>query len=136
MSEESDGDDGDMPRRRPGFASLIGLEMTEVEPGFSRGELTVRDELLNPNEVLHGSVAHAMADTGMGAALMAGLDDDRICATIEIKISYLRPVTDGTLVCETEVINRGRSVGFLESEIRNDGKVVATASGSFAIFET
>lgn len=134
MSEES-GDRPSLPHQRPGFASLIGIEMTEVEPGFSRGEVTVREELLNPNEVLHGSVAHAMADSGMGAALMTDLPDGHACATIEIKCSYLRPVTEGRLVCETEVVNRGRSIAFLESEVRNDGRVVVTASGSFAIFE-
>lgn len=120
---------------RPGFASLIGLEIVEVEPGYSRGEVTVTDELLNPNEVLHGSVAHAMADTGMGAAMTPTLAEDESTATIEIKMSYLRPVFDGTLVCETEVINRGGSVAFLESKIRESGRIVATASGSFAIFE-
>ena len=134
MSEES-GDGPSLPHQRPGFASLIGLVWTEVEPGFSRGEVTVREELLNPNEVLHGSVAHAMADSGMGAALMTDLPDDHACATIEIKCSYLRPVTEGRLVCETEVVNRGHSIAFLESEVRNDGRVVVTASGSFAIFQ-
>lgn len=120
---------------RSGFARLIGLEITDAEPDYSRGELTVRDELLNPNEVLHGSVAHAMADTGMGAALEAGFEDGEACATIEIKVSYLRPVESGTLTCETTVLNRGRSVAFLESEIRTDGTVVARASGTYAIFE-
>lgn len=118
-----------------GFADLIGLEIGEQRPGYSRGEVTVTEELLNPNEVLHGSVAHAMADTGMGAALMADLEAGLATATIEIKISYLRPVTDGELVCETEVINRGGSVAFLESEVRQGERVVAHATGSFAIFE-
>lgn len=121
--------------KRPGFASLIGLEVTDAEPGYSRGELTVRDELLNPAGVLHGSIAHAMADTGMGAALGPELDDGESCATIEIKVSYLRPVEAGTLTCETTVVNRGRSVAFLESEIRTDGTVVARASGTYAIFD-
>lgn len=136
VNEDDTADDGGMPDKRPGFARVIGLEITETEPGFSRGEVTVRDELKNPNGVLHGSVAHAMADTGMGAALMTGLDEGHACATIEIKISYVRPVFEGTLVCETAVINRGGSVAFLESEVRNDGSIVATATGSFAIFET
>lgn len=120
---------------RPGFATLIGLEVTDAEPGYSRGELTVREELLNPAGVLHGSIAHAMADTGMGAALGADLDAGEACATIEMKVSYLRPVETGTLTCETALLNRGRSVAFLESEIGLDGTVVATATGSFAIFE-
>jgi acyl-CoA thioesterase len=118
-----------------GFATLIGLELTDVEPGYSRGELTVTDELKNPNDVLHGAVTHAMADTGMGAALTPDLAEGKACATIEIKISYLKPVWDGTLTCETTLIDRGGRVAFLESAVRQDGESVARVTGSFAIFE-
>lgn len=118
-----------------GFAQLIGLDLTDVEAGYSRGELTVTDQLKNPHDVLHGAVTYAMADTGMGAALTPGLDGGETTATIEIKISYLRPVFEGQLVCESEIVNRGGSVAFLESDIQQDGKSVARATGSFAIFE-
>lgn len=117
------------------FADLIGLELQTVEEGYSRGELTVTDRLQNPNGVLHGAVTYAMADTGMGAALMQGLDEGYACATIELKVSYLRPVLTGTLVCETTVVHRGGSVAFLESDVQQDGESVARATGSFAIFE-
>ena len=120
-----------------GFSELIGLEFTEVEEGYSRSTLEVTDRLTNPYGVLHGAAAYAMADSGMGAALQAGLGADERCATIEIKISYLEPVTDGTLTCETEVLRRGRSVAFLESVVRQDGdseQSVARATGSFSIF--
>lgn len=136
MSDDSSAEDPPAPPHgRPGFGNLIGLEMTDVEPGYSRGELTVSEELLNPNEVLHGSIAHAMADSGMGAALTMELESGQSCATIEIKISYLRPVRDGDLVCETELLHRGGSVAFLESVVRQGEQAVARATGSFAIFD-
>jgi acyl-CoA thioesterase len=119
-----------------GFAQLIGLEIPTVEEGYSRGEVTVTDRLKNPNGVLHGAVAYAMADSGMGAALSTGLAEGEACATIELKVSYLRPVVDGQLVCETRVIRRGGSVAFLEADVTQDGDSVARATGSFAIFET
>lgn len=118
-----------------GFAKLIGLDLTDVEAGYSRGELTVTDQLKNPHDVLHGAVAYAMADTGMGAALTPDLEAEEATATIEIKISYLRPVFEGQLVCETEMVNRGGSVAFLESDVHQAGESVARATGSFAIFD-
>ena len=118
-----------------GFSDLIGQTFTDVEAGYSRGTLSVTDELKNPHDVLHGAAAYAMADTGMGATLYPTLDDGKQCATIEIKISYLKPVSSGTLVCETEVVRRGRTVAFLESEVRADGRTVAKATGSYSIFE-
>lgn len=117
-----------------GFSDLIGLEFTDASEGYSRGTLTVSDRLTNPNGVLHGGVAYTMADSGMGAALQSELAGDERCATIEIKISYLEPVVEGTLTCETTVVRRGGSVAFLESEVCQDGEPVARATGSFSIF--
>ena len=116
------------------FADLIGMEFTEVRPGYSRTTLPVTDQLTNPYGVLHGAAAYAMADSGMGAAVFADIEADEQCATIELKISYLEAVTDGTLTCETELIRRGRSVAFLESTISLDDEPVARATGSFSIF--
>lgn len=121
----------DDPRQ---FSKLIGLEMGTMEDGYSRGSLTVSERLLNPFGVLHGGVLYAMADTGMGAALYPGLDADERCATIEIKISYVDAVTEGTVTCETDVIKRGRRVAYLDSDLTNDGELVARATGSFSIF--
>lgn len=118
-----------------GFSDLVGLEITEAEPGYSHGRLDVRDELLNPHGVLHGGVAYTMADTGMGSALYPTLEETESCATIEIKISYLRPVHGGAVTCETRMLNRGQTVAYLESEVESEGRTVAKASGSYSIFD-
>jgi acyl-CoA thioesterase len=75
-----------------------------------------------------------MADTGMGAALYSLLEEKELCATIEVKISYFKPVKEGVLICNTKVIHKGRSISALESEIMNNEKLVAKASGTFSIF--
>lgn len=120
---------------RSGLADLLGLEVEAIEDGASRVTLDVREALTNPYGGLHGAALYALADTGMGAAIVADLGDDERMATIEIKISYLRPVTRGTVTCETTLLNRGRSVAYLESDLENDGRRVARASGSFSIFD-
>ncbi|QLG48860.1 PaaI family thioesterase [Natrinema halophilum] len=117
-----------------GFSDLIGLDFTDVEAGYSRGTIEVSDELMNPNGVLHGGVLYTLADSGMGAALYAELAEDQQCATIEIKINYLKPVRTGRVTCETTLEKNGRTVAYLESELVNDGKTVARATGSFSIF--
>jgi acyl-CoA thioesterase len=75
-----------------------------------------------------------MADTGMGAAVYTKLDAEESCATIEVKINYLQPVKDGEIVCETEIVNKGRSIAYLESELVNEGDTVARATGSYSVF--
>lgn len=116
------------------FGDLIGLTFSKFVEGHSRCTLTVEKKLLNPHGVLHGGVISTIADTGMGAALYTRLDEGESCATAEIKITYLRSVTAGTLTCDTKVIHKGRRIAFLESEVWNDERLVAKASGTYSIF--
>lgn len=116
------------------FGTLLGMEMYERGDGYSRGRLTVRPELLNPHGTLHGGVMYSLADNGMGSAVYSKMAPDESCATIEIKMVYIAAVREGTLECETRVINKGRRVAVLESEVTNNGRLVAKALGTFAIF--
>lgn len=117
------------------YGDLIGFRFTAQDQGTSTLELAVRHDLMNPHGVVHGAALYSLADTGMGAALYGLLDKGQSCATINCAISYFRGVTTGTITCSTRVVNKGRSVATLESEIWNDGKLVATANGQFSIFD-
>jgi acyl-CoA thioesterase len=115
------------------FADLIGLTVEQQGDGSSTLLLPVDGRHLNPHGVVHGAVIYAMADTGMGAALYSVLDAGYACATIDISISYFRPVVDGQLLCQTVVENKGRTVAHLTARITQNEKLVAQASGNFAI---
>ncbi len=116
------------------FAEMIGLDFIEYGGGKSKCKLAVADRLMNPHGVLHGAVIYAMADTGMGGALYSLLDKHETCATIEIKIHYFKSVSSGNLICETWVVNRARHVAVLESEVRDDARLIAKATGTYYIF--
>jgi acyl-CoA thioesterase len=124
------------PHRPPPhpFAELISLRFEALSDGASRCSLPVTPALFNPHHVVHGAVLYALADTGMGAALVPGLAEGELCATIEIKISYFKPVTAGVLSCDTTLLNRGKRLANLESRIFCDGVLVAQANGNYSIF--
>ena len=117
------------------FGDLLGLAFTDVADGYSECAIEVTDDLLNPYGVAHGAVLYALADTGMGGALSPGLDDEEVSTTIEVTVRYFRPVREGRVTCETEVLHRGGSVAHLVSEVRHDESVVAHAVGSFFVHE-
>ena len=115
------------------FAELVDLDVEQQAHGTSTLALSVAPKHMNPHKVVHGAVLYAMADTGMGTALYPTLAADEICATIEIKINYFKPVASGRLVCRTELLNRGKSVANLESRIYQGEILVAQANGNYAI---
>lgn len=130
----------DQPFRRAGDESvgplgdLLGIVAETKAPGRSRMRLTVDPAWHNPNGVLHGGVIYTLIDYSMGGAVTAGLSDDEHCASIEVKVSYLAAVRDGTLWVETQVVKQGRNIAFTESKVwDHEARLVATASGSMFI---
>jgi acyl-CoA thioesterase len=116
------------------FAELLGMRPKTMGEGRARFELAVASKHLNPNGVLHGGVIYSLADTAMGAALVSRLDGQEQCTTLEIKMSYLAPVTGGTIAAEACVVQRTRRIGVLEAKVFGDGdRLVALATGTFYI---
>ena len=70
----------------------------------------------------------------MGGALYSCLDEGELCATVEIKIVYMAPVTSGRLVCDTRVVHQGKRIALLESEVKNGERLVAKATGTYSLF--
>jgi acyl-CoA thioesterase len=118
------------------YAELVGftLQIGRRGSGTSSAALEVRPELLNPNGVVHGGALFAMADTVMGAALHTTLAPGEYCATVEIKIHFLQPVTKGKIRCRTRLVHRGSRIAVLESHLSVGRQQVAQALGTFAIF--
>jgi acyl-CoA thioesterase len=116
------------------FAELLDMQVQEQRDGQSCMSLVVAPAHLNPHRVVHGAVLYALADTSMGLALYPSLAAGEICATIEIKINYFKPVSAGTLRCVTQVVNRGRTVANLDSRLFVGETLVAQANGNYAIF--
>ncbi len=116
--------------REPGasigpLAEALHISNDGAKDGHATYKLDIVPEMLNPHGVLHGGAVYVMVDYSMGGATMSVLPPGDICATIEIKISYLAGVRGGTLTAETDIIKHGRRVVFLESKVRDDrGKVV------------
>jgi acyl-coenzyme A thioesterase 13 len=100
-----------------------------------RVRLTVRPELINPAGLLAGPVAYAMVDYSMGSTLWQDLGGDERIATIGISINYVQTAREGEVICETSLDRRNDRVAIMQSEVRHeDGRLLATAIGSFAIF--
>ncbi len=122
-----------MDNRPHPFADLIDLAVAADGKGGSVATLVAEQKHMNPHGVVHGAVVYALADTGMGAALYPMLQAGQACVTIEIKISYFRPVAGGDIHCASQIVNKGRSIAHMTSRIEQGGKLVALATGSFAI---
>ncbi len=115
------------------FIQHVGLVFEHREPGLARIVLPIEHHHTNSTGVVHGGVCYTLADTAMGAALYLTLNPDQICATIEIKINYFKPVFGGTLVCEGRLVHKGKTIANMDASVWVGDELVAKANGSFAI---
>lgn len=113
---------------------FLGMELSGVDAGSGTAGITVGAEHANPNGVVHGAVLFALVDTAMGKATMSLLDDGLHCASVELSLRFIRPVSSGSLSAEATVVKRGRSIVHLDARVHDgDERLIATSSGTFAI---
>jgi uncharacterized protein (TIGR00369 family) len=115
----------------PPVARLIGLRARLIEPGHAVFEIDIDERYHNPMGTLHGGIYCDVADAAMGFAYAATLTDGDSFTTVELKINFLKAVRKGTLIAEARIISAGRTVGYLECDVRDDaGRLVARASST------
>tara|TARA_Y100000780_G_C13582929_1_gene377505 strand:- start:353 stop:757 length:405 start_codon:yes stop_codon:yes gene_type:complete len=117
--------------------SFLDFDVRDGPDGAAVACLDVDDRHLNPNGIVHGGVVFTLADTAMGWATLAVLDDGQICASIEVSVRYLRPIPGGRLVATASVLRAGRRIVHLECGVTvdDDDRPVAMLQGSFAVLE-
>ncbi|MGD8860209.1 MAG: PaaI family thioesterase [Myxococcales bacterium] len=122
------------------FFSLVGFELVDFGPGWSKTRIALRDDLKNPNGVMHGGMIATLMDAGITQAmLMTDIyqqvrDTRGFMTTVDLRVKYLRPMTSGVATCEAEIPHMGRRVCHASAVVKNDdGKVVATGDSILMI---
>lgn len=112
----------------PPVAQLIGMELAAARPGCVVIELEAGKRHASPLGTVHGGVLCAIADAAMGLAYATTLKEAETFATVELKINFLRPVWEGRLRAEGNVVSSGRNLGLMECDVTDqDQRLVARA---------
>jgi uncharacterized protein (TIGR00369 family) len=115
----------------PPAAATLGFEFidADVEAGTIEVAFRAGKEFTNPaGNVLGGFVAAMLYDT-VGPALLATLEPDRFQSTLQLQVSFLRPVRPGRVVGNGRVVHRDGDLVFLEASLLDaDAAVIATAT--------
>ena len=106
------------------YYSTIGMEVKEIRGGKSRIELVMRKEL-SQNGMIHGGALASMIDASCACAAFSITDFKGWVTTIDLQVSFLKPVSKGKVIAEATCLRAGKNVIFCESKIKNeDGELV------------
>jgi uncharacterized protein (TIGR00369 family) len=116
---------------RPPVSELIGFELSEAGEGRTVVVLQADTKHFNPMGTVHGGILCDIADAAMGIAFASTLAPGESFTTIELKINFLRPVRKVQLRAEGRVIQRGRTVGYVECDITDEnGRLIAKSNST------
>ena len=124
--------------RQPPMGETLGFTLVEVDRGHAVFEGAPDRTVYNPLGSVHGGYAATLLDSACGIAVHSRLDAGRGHTTLELKVSYLRALTDssGTVRAVGRVVSMGRRVAFAEATLHDgDGRLCATATSTLLVFD-
>lgn len=127
---------GDLPA--PPIARVMHFRLAEADEGRVVFEGEAQADHLNPHGIVHGGWAATILDSALGCAAHSTLEPGERYTTVEMKVSYLRPIVvgrTGLMRCEAKVINRGRTLVLTDARLVDGaGKLYAHGTETCMIF--
>ena len=116
---------------RHAFNHLLGMELVRMHRDGLTIQCRVRPELMNSAGSVHGGVSASIADAAVGCALYRHFNGARRFTTVELKVNYFRPVTEGRLLARSRLVRVGSSicvgrVDLTDAQKRSVGMAIVT----------
>jgi len=127
---------GELPQ--PPISHLVGMGIESVEEGRVVFTLDTGEHQYNPIGSIHGGIFATILDSVLGCAVHSSQPAGRGYTTLELKVSYIRPLTTAVRRVKAvgEVISAGRRVATAEGRIVDDeGRLYAHATTTCLLFD-
>lgn len=114
------------------FAKLIGIELEEIDSGTATLAFDIRPELKQNNGVVHGGAIASLLDSATAFAIISLLPPGEQATTVDLTISYLRPLTRGRARAAARVLRIGKRLIVVSAELFDEaGSLAATALSTY-----
>jgi uncharacterized protein (TIGR00369 family) len=121
----------------PPICETLGIALSEVELGRVTFSYTPVFAHFNPLGSIHGGIAATLLDSVMGCCIHTTLKAGTGYTTLEIKVNYVRAMTDktGPVKAEGKVINVGARIATSEGRLVDAaGKLLAHGTTTCLVF--
>ena len=139
MTDESPDEAQQQPITQiPPCAQTLGWELVELDAKAGRAEVAfeAKPEFTNPAGLVQGGFLAAMLDDVIGFTVGPSYGHGAIAASLEIKVSFLRPGRPGRITGSARIVQRTADTAFAEGELRDGrGRLLATASSTLRILK-
>ncbi len=110
------------------FAKFLGIELDEIDAGVATLSFEIKPELKQNHGVVHGGAIASLIDSATAFAIISLLPTDEHATTVDLTISYLRPLTGGRAKAVARVVRSGKRLIVVSAELFNDGGTLAATA--------
>jgi uncharacterized protein (TIGR00369 family) len=113
----------------------LGLKLVETGEGTAVVEMATTEDMANHSGFVHGGMISTLADSAMGRSLRTLSPGVVRAMSFDLKLNFINAAKVGEKLRATgHVIHAGRRTVVVECRVDgSDGRLVATASATFAV---
>ena len=122
-------------KKRPPCSDAVGMKVTQVDQAAMRVRFAFEafPQFANPTGAIQGGFICAMLDEALSTTAIIASNVTMNAPTLEMKVSFLRPLFVGPATAEARILKWGKSTCFIEAELFDPaGQLVAKASATQA----
>ncbi len=99
------------------FSKWLGIQILEIKEGYSKIQMTLRNEMLNGFGVIHGGIAFSLADSAFAFACN---NRNNLSLALDTSINFTKSTMPGdVLTAEAKELHNGRSTGLYIITVTN-----------------
>jgi len=119
---------------KPGFMKHNGgLLFREISKNEYQFKTTIEENNLNTAGITHGGYIASIIDSGAGTAAHRAAENS-MCVTISLDIKFIGATKSGDeIIGFVKILKRTKSMVFLICHLKNNEKIIASASGIWKI---
>lgn len=111
------------------FSQWLGISLIEIAEGYSKIQMTLREEMINGFNVIHGGIAFSLADSAFAFACNSR---NNLSMALDTSITFTKATKPGdVLIAEAKELHNGRSTGlYLITVTNQNNEQVALFKGT------
>ena len=111
------------------FSQWLGVTVLQIKEGYSKIQMTLRQEMINGFGVIHGGIAFSLADSAFAFACN---NRNNLSMALDTSITFTKATKPGDiLTAEAKELHNGRSTGlYLITVTNQDNEQVALFKGT------
>lgn len=95
--------------KQDAFSQWLGIEVLEIEEGYSKIRMTIRPEMVNGFGIIHGGIAFSLADSAFAFACN---NRNNLSVALDTSITFNKPLNIGDIItAEAKELHNGKSTG-------------------------